>query len=274
MFERKFKKISEIINAPLFKDRLKDDVLSGKVFPAFRKSYMDFYHMGGRLFNYKNGVFRTHYKYASVLTSTGDYVSEADLKDIQKVDNFRDGYEQIKGNCAKYSGVEDKGISDIYHKHSYANSKQNVVVLDIEASFGKNRIDLLLFNKTERKLRFYEAKHFTNSELWSKAGSKPKVVKQILKYKKEINDPKNEILTAYSKYVGLANDLFGLNLDKPVEIDHEVALLLFGFDANQRDGRLKDLLLGDGSLEGLKYYAIGEPSKITNLQNAWNLTDG
>jgi len=43
-------------------------------------------------------------------------------------------------------------------------------------------------------------------------------------------------------------------------------LLVFGFDADQRDGRLKELLLQDGSLNGYYSYECGDPASMV-LEN-------
>lgn len=40
-------------------------------------------------------------------------------------------------------------------------------------------------------------------------------------------------------------------------------LLVFGFDQNQLDGRLQELLLGDGSLRGHHYYMRGGLSTLS-----------
>jgi hypothetical protein len=74
---------------------------------------------------------------------------------------------------------------------------------------------LLIFNKKEKTLRFYEAKHFSNSEIWTKEGNEPKVQKQIDRYNSQIKNNETEIIEEYSKYIDALNSLFELYLDKP-----------------------------------------------------------
>jgi len=191
--------------------------------------------------------------------------------------NFVKGYERIKENCAHYSGIEAGEVGRIYQKFSYLNSNLNVVVLDIEVSFGardedrkQDRIDLLLLNKKEKRLRFYEVKDFSNKDIWSKKGTKPRVVGQIKRYKVQIGKNEGKIIDQYSSYINIVSELFGLELKKPEYVDREVCLLIFGFDIDQLQGRLKTLLEQDGSLKDIKYYRRGNVSGLKDLTVVWN----
>jgi len=62
----------------LFTEKLLPDIEKGTVFPAIRRDYVDFYHKGGNLFSFRKG-FSTHKKYASIIKSKSDYISELDL---------------------------------------------------------------------------------------------------------------------------------------------------------------------------------------------------
>lgn len=268
--------MGQLANKELFKKKLWPDVKQGIVFPAVRKGKVDFYHKGGRLFSFSR-EFQTHIKYASVLDYKKDYVTENDLKDnVRMIRSFVDGYEAIKGNCVLYPGVEAVGVSSIYHNFSYVNSASEVVVLDVEVSFksldeetNQNRIDLLLFNKREKRLRFYEAKHFSNKEIWAATGKKPKVITgQISRYNRQICSDQDNIIGQYSRYLDIVAELFEVRLEKPISVDPTVGLLVFGYDKDQSDGRLKALLKKDGSLEGVKYYCKGNVSSL-NILNMW-----
>jgi hypothetical protein len=263
-------------DSSFFLTKLKPDILSGTVFSAIRRNYMDFYHKGGCLFRFQK-EFTTHRKYASVVQSKSDYVSENDLqKNVRLIQDFAEGYEEIKQNCSLYSGEEAKGVSSIYHNYSFLEQNSDVVVLDIEISFKaidenrkQDRIDLLLFNKKTQCLKFYEAKYFSNSELWSRANTRPRVIAQIHRYESQIDRNKSNILKQYENYVNLVNDLYQCNLPCPKDIDNNVVLLVFGFDSDQRQGRLRELLLKDNSLKEIKYYFIGNVSNL-NILNMWN----
>jgi hypothetical protein len=116
--------------------------------------------------------------------------------------------------------------------------------LDIEVSFkslernkSQDRIDILLYDTKKQILKFVEVKHFTNSEI--RSIPTPKVIKQIDKYKKQIAKKETEIIKAYENYITAINEIFELKLPPPKEVDSEVTLLIFGFDKDQKQGRLK-----------------------------------
>lgn len=260
----------------LFIERLKPDIETGTVFPAIRSGRVDFYYKGGKLFSYDKG-FSTHKKYASVIISDKDYISEPDLQQNAKViTSFSEGYEQIKENCSLYSGVEAEGVSRIYHRYPFVYTGLDIVVLDIEISFkskseerSQDRIDILLFNKTTQKIRFYEAKHYYNSELWAQEGTSPRVVSQIKRYEEQIEQEGTDILSQYCNYVEISSNLFGINLPIPKDMDKKVTLLVFGYDIDQQKGRMQKLLLEDESLSGIQHYFIGNISAV-KINNMWN----
>lgn len=264
----------------LFRQRLLSDIASGSVFPALRNNEVDFYYAGGKLFSFKS-EFQTHHKYAAVLDTGKTYLTESTLKSALPIRDFSKAYDAIKDNCESRAGVEASGVAALYAEHSYARNKHRSgpVLLDIEVQFPtesvklkRDRVDLLLYIPKSRTLLFCEAKHYSNSEIWAKAGSRPKVVRQILRYQKKISSRTPEILEAYSSYVRHVNDIFGLDLALPLRVHPDVLLLIFGFDDDQKKGRLKRLLLEDGSLEGaltgtagntdIPCYAIGDISKV------------
>lgn len=256
----------------LFKERLEPDIKQGTVFPAIRQERVDFYHKGGKIFSYRRNEFYTHKKYAAAIRSDGDYISESEIKPIT---SFFDGYEQIKENCSLYSGDEDEGVSRVYHKYPFTNSDLGVVVLDIQISFkakskerSQNRIDILLFNKKIQEIRFYEAKHSSNPELWAVEGTSPRVVSQIQRYEEQIQKEGKDILSAYCNCMRIVNELFGCGLPEPKSIDNKVTLLIFGYDRDQLRGRMQKLLLDDGSLAGIQHYFIGNISAV-NIDNMW-----
>ena len=261
----------------LFTECLLPDILSKKpkarVFPAIRNGRIDFYHAGGKLFSYRQGAgFSTHAKYAAVLTGVDrDYLTEKQLKQACLIKDFNSGYESIKANCARYAGVEAAGVAGLCGRSWFTDSDQDVVALDIEVSFsgdsawdGKERStgakakkyqverpDLLLYDKRDGTLRFYEAKHFSNSELWAPQGTKPTVEKQLTRYNLVLRRPENQkvILEAYARYTECVHGLFGLDLDAPSRIEPSAVLYVFGYDSKQAK-KITELLIDDGSLSG------------------------
>jgi hypothetical protein len=266
---------NELLTSNLWIHKLEEDCKAQKVFLAIRNNTIDFYYKGSKLFGFDKN-FATHKKFASVIESKGDYLKESDLSKCKILSDFETGYSRIKENCSNYSGEESNGVSEIYHKHSYL-SKSDIVVLDIEVSFEslsdkskQDRIDIVLFNKKTKTLQFVEAKHFSNSEIWSMGT--PKVIGQIQKYEDQIAENKHLILSEYDRYIKIINELFHITLPEPANIESKVILLIFGFDSNQRDGRLKELITTNSEYKAKKVYTIGDIKGI-NLENLWKVKE-
>ena len=266
-FERKLEKslIDRLKNSDLWKIHLKEDCIKQNIFLTVRNNDIGFYHKGGNLFCFDENEFKTHIKYASVIEDTKKaYLTENQLESMKLICNFQGNYTRIKENCSLYSGIEAQGVSEIYHKYSYL-SNEKVVVLDIEVSFealdktgGKtqDRIDILLYDKEKQTLQFVEAKHYSNSEIWSK--TTPKVISQIEKYEKQIEKNKDNIKKAYTNYIEAINAVFDLSLRLPQKVEDKVLLLIFGFDADQKNGRLQKLILKNPVYKGIQVYCKQE----------------
>lgn len=258
--------IAKLQSDPLFTSKIYNDCLTGNVFMAIRSEVIDFYYKGGRLFEFdKKEGFKTHIKYAAVIDHNEDYVSQRTLSSLAINPDFISHYDRIKENCSKYSGIEANGVSDLYMKNSYLCGK-DIVILDIEASFpaissGKksDRIDIVVYNKQKRIITFVEAKHFTNSEIWSTGV--PKVIGQIKRYDKQIITNKDQIVTQYSNYIQSVNSIFNIQIPLPTNVEDRVILLIFGFDTNQRKKLIdKDNFLK--SMKGIKLYKKGNTKSL------------
>jgi len=292
MFVRQFDGVENILKEELYKNNLAPDCMGNfshkeknkDVFPAIRNNRIDFYSNGGKLFSYdKSRGFTTHRKYASVIMEgdiKGDYINLHDLKKCKLIKDFELGYDRIKELCGLYSGIESQGVSRLYNRFSHSKNKRKskIVVLDIEISFKseekiQDRIDLLLFNTENKNLMFYEAKEFSNNEIRAQKGKKdPEVFKQIERYKKQLNSVTkvNEIIEQYQKYVEIINSLFPDNspLPLPVAIDPDPRLLIFGFDNDQKNGRLQDNVKDLQAL-GIKVYSKGDIASV-EIDQLWN----
>jgi len=277
-FERKLEKslIDKLKNSDLWQKPLKEDCEEQNVFFAVRNNDIGLYYKGGKLFGFDINEFKTHIKYASVIDNADTYyLTEKELATKKLISDFKGNYDRIKDNCKLYSGIEAQGVSEIYHKYSYL-SDENVVVLDIEISFeavdktsGKKqgRIDILLYNKEKQALKFVEAKHYSNPEIWSK--TKPKVIGQINNYEKQIKKNKNEIITAYTNYIEAINAVFfDLKLPLPRTVEDKVSLLIFGFDDDQKKGRLQKLILENPEFKGFQVYCKQDKINPTHIWNS------
>lgn len=289
-FVRRFPEdaIKKLQDEPLFQNCLREDIENGSVFPAVRRDRMDFYHRGGNLFSFNGKIFRTHQKYASVLAYSNDYVTEEKLRCLSSIKSFAEPeyYKRIKENCKAYSKDEAGSVSRLCERFSCAKEivKGDIVVLDIEVSFEnkdderpdtdrkprrQDRIDVLLYNTEAKKLRFYEAKLFSNKDIRAKGGKAPAAVDQLKRYRsQQAKEHHNNILTQYRNHIGVINRLFGSNLPDPTSIDPEPRLYIFGFDEDQRKGRLKEIRAALQK-HGVKVYAIGGPGRI-DAETLWS----
>ncbi|MGI5880259.1 MAG: hypothetical protein ACOX6L_06660 [Syntrophomonadaceae bacterium] len=271
--------INSLKTKPLFQKRLRPDIDSGDVFPAIRNNRIDFYCGGGKLFSYSNDGFKTHQKYASIIDQpVNDYISATDLSNACLIKSFDSGYGRIKELCQRYSGIEATGVSYLLKRFSIVKfgMNENIVAIDIEAAMlnvddeaaqTTDRIDLVLYNQKARKIHFVEVKDYSNKELWSKGT--PKVVVQIERYEKQIIKRKAEILTAYQTHVNSLNKLFDLNINFPQYVSDRVCLYIFGFDDDQKKGRLQTGFMQNPAVQNSKIhtYAKGDPKTIAHLKS-------
>jgi len=129
---------------------------------------------------------------------------------------------------------------------------------------------------------FHEAKHFSNPDLAAKAGNTPKVVEQIRGYRSTI---KHHEALLVERYRSVCRTLERIDAMRPrprkssgpdsllqkvvqtgvtLRIDPNPRLIVFGFDAGQRDGRWKAYLENITQDEpDLNVYAAGNPETAT-----------
>ena len=263
-----------LLGSSLWINELANDCENQKAFLAIRDDKVGIYHKGGLLFCFDKKGFKTHIKYAAALDpNRKKYLTEDELTNLRMTPNFERNYDRIKENCSKYSGVEASGVSAIYERSPYF-SNIDIVVLDIEVSFesfseesNQDRIDLLLFNTKTKELKFVEAKHYSNKDIWST--KTPKVIQQITRYENQINQRYSHILSEYEEYIKTLFEIFGINLPYPTKIDPKVTLLIFGYDSDQSKGRLKKLIRDNPEYKGINLYTKGDISSLST-ETLWN----
>jgi hypothetical protein len=266
--------IKELNKQKLWKEKLKDDCERRNVFLAIREGRISFYSRGGRLFEFNGNSFITHIKYTSIIDAdeSKNYITQEQLVNMKLIDNFIDWYDRIKENCELYSGEEARGISYLYQNSSYL-SDENYIVLDIEVAFknennNQERIDILLYDTQSQSLRFVEAKHFSNKDLWS--NSKPKVIEQIEKYVVQLDLNKEKIIKEYTFYIDGLNKLFNKKLKPPKTIEPKISLLIFGFDdAQKRGDRFQDLIWNNKEYKNIPIYSKGNPTINLKAETIW-----
>lgn len=254
----------------------------GATFFAIRDDYVNIYGHGGSLvkltYNPSTNkiVGETHFKYLlrKKLSNGKFYVpiiegkprfDAGSLADMF-VDSLDDG-RLLLDQARLYAGEEKFGV------HQLVMTNPNV--LDIEIVFGKdtgededgtgtNTVDVKKGNKNDRvdfcalrkgdkgklKIVFYEAKHISNTEL------KGKVLVQLKRYRKQLQDRKGQILQSYHLVCKNIIELCdGTKIDIPflefakkvvensqnLTIDPEPRLVIFGYDSVQEKGLLQEI---------------------------------
>ena len=232
------------------------------IFIAIREDSVNAYYRGCSLLklNWKGGtiVGETHYKYLLRPNLKNPYV---------KILNGKPNLEAIKGSlflnslgdtadlkkaAEPYAGDEKKGVHNIIS----ANSN----ILDVEIAFGIGgtdesdpsapRIDIAAIQLLDQsaKVVFFEAKHFRNDELRANNIEKIEVVKQIENYSVLIKSNSNAIVESYLRVCRNLVRVRGLEErseslrdiasgSRKLFLDEMPVLVVFGFDADQRDGK-------------------------------------
>lgn len=233
------------------------------IFVAIRGGYLNAYYKGNSLMrlNLKGGKLcgDIHYKYLLKPTRKPEYVSVVDgtpsveshadlfLSDLSDVAS-------LKKAASPYVGVEKAGVHDII--------RSNPNIVDVEIAFGSTegddgkptapRVDFAALQEDEDavRLRFFEAKHFSNPELRA-SGDKPPVLAQIERYGDLLSAHAGDVLAAYMRVFSYLQNMQGnalhngvrdhlmrlvLSEEKPLELDPNPRLVVFGFDDDQKKG--------------------------------------
>ena len=269
--------------------RLMDD---RNLFLAIRDNYVNVYWLGCSLLKLKpraGGVLgEVHYKYLQrPRLTTAEYIEVVNgrLESMPPVEElFTQSLAEIsalKIAAKPYAGSEKVGV------HEVVLSNWNVVDLEIAFATRSNdettssvpRPDFAALQRRNQYIEivFFEAKHFTNRELRRGGDADPKVIDQIETYSSLLRDRHDEIVDSYRRVCGNLLRLRGLDErhaerhevlkgiadgSTPLKVDIEPRLVVFGFDADQRDGknwrahrdklmdRLRDRVFFKGSPKG------------------------
>lgn len=239
-----------------------------ELFIGIRNEYINVYYKGNSLFKLSyNGqlVAETHYKYlvrpdanpCLVKTSNGmSFTHDANQFAIRNLDEI----ESIKKASAAYSGIEKEGIQKIIQ------SNDNIIDLEIaltnealrdemepEAEKKRSTAKRIDFAALQKKNDFYEvvffeAKHFSNNELRAQGNAKPKVIDQISLYKDLLKAFEEEMTQSYSKVCRNLREILpdsestraidNITDGKPLKINLKPRLVIFGFDEDQKQGKV------------------------------------
>ena len=156
----------------------------------------------------------------------------------------------LKAAAKNYADDEKTGV------HVVATEPQNAVVdLEVAISDGSvaRRIDMaaLVDLGDSIALRFFEAKAFTNQELRASESKIPRVIGQIEAYAGLLKEHRDEVEGSYRRVCENLRALDGVDLsgrrgalinevadNRSLEVDTTPGLVVFGFDRDQRDGKV------------------------------------
>ena len=239
-----------------------------ELFLAIREDSVNVYHRGCSLLRLRpqaegvGVVGKIHYKYllrphltaseyVEVVEGTVSLpkVEEAFTKSISET-------EALKKASEPYAGPEQAGVHDVV--------LANWNIVDVEIAFPTDsadeskssapRVDFAALREGDRdiELVFFEAKHFTNSELRKRGDDAPDVIGQIEKYSDLLREQHDQIADTYLRVCCNLLNLRGfderhpqrhellksiVNGSKPLKVNTEPRLVVFGFDADQRAGK-------------------------------------
>jgi hypothetical protein len=231
----------------LFKGKLREDIDNGHVFFAVRNGYGSFYYKGRSLFKYTNQGFSTHQKFGFIPDTEemqDDYIREGQLAGLSPIRSFADAYVGIKKRAARYSEAEARGVSELFKFAPRKNhSNERYFLVDIRIAFPKyigavgkrtfDRVDILLYDNTESRLLFCQAKRFVDPGIWAKGGE-PAVIEQLERYDRQIGENRDDILGQYKVAFAEYNELVGTQVNAPKKIHPQCGLLIFDFDEDDK----------------------------------------
>lgn len=226
------------------------------LFIAIRDDYLNVYYQGNSLMKISESsgklICDIHYKYLLSPSHSKPYVKFEDSLAVNFGAESRASLlaneltsktiSDLKKAAKVYGGEEKEGV------HKIMLSNENII--DTEIAFSvkdensdqttAKRIDFAALRtgaNGQNEIVFYEAKHYSNSELFAQTGE-PKVVGQIRVYEQEyIEKMQAEIISAYSQYFDDFQKITGTSLGTaPVAVNPNVRLVIFGFDQDQKEG--------------------------------------
>jgi len=263
--------IKSLGESDLFQNKLKSEIINGRVFFAIRPGYGSFYAKGRSLFTYKGRGFSSHQKFAYIPDGLkGNYIYESQLESLQPVKNFLLGYDRIKKRAEQYADEEATGVSTLYADAPHSeNMEGRYFLVDIEIVFDAandeenidderktDRIDILLYDNQERQLLFCEAKHYSNPEIWTSSDDKPKVIFQLEKYDRQIAANNDAIIEQYAEAFMEYNTLMGTSLLLPLSVHSKCGLYIFGFNRQGLE-KLKEIIKDKNLFYGHRCRIIG-----------------
>ncbi len=243
------------------------DVLDDKtLLIGVREDYLNVYWQGQALFTVRQVAntlrVTTHEKYLLNPDLDGQVTLADGMFEVEslRAKGFMPQFEagktlpKMKGAAQRFAGSEKKGCHVIAERNAIVIDFEVGLPIDTNGDGEGNRIDFACFEERDEAVRltFWEAKHFANPELRAKSGD-ALVVHQVERYGNWITAHRAETENSYRrvaknlaeiKKMGwkriLHPSVEAVAAGKPLSLGDvpPVSLVIFGFDQDQRDGKV------------------------------------
>ena len=238
--------IEKLRGEPLFTERLFEDIITGRVFPSIRDGYVKFHYGGTFMFRY-DGAFATICQVGFVPQADDEFidVDETLLAGMKPQARFVDAYEQIRYRCMWSSGLRGGDVPALYKFSFAAYHCEWYFVLDMGDLLGGhlyyyNSHDLLLMDAHTGRLLFCRAVSYSDMQL-ALAEEVKNIADQLEEYRNLIAKHRDEIISWYGQYTRAMQALTGIGLPAPTGVCGDCGLLIYGFDEDQQNGKLKKI---------------------------------
>lgn len=231
---------------------------------AIRKNYLNVYYRGASLLELRQSPDKTirgsiDYKYLlrpKLEPAKREYVAIVDGKPCIPEDAFMKDLNEIGGHitdlqkAAKpYTDAEKTGVHHIFQGNPNILDVEIAITGDRETS--SRRLDFAAVQEADLAILFYEAKTFANL-----IENETKVVEQMERYTHLLEECRSDIVRSYGRICKNLYELYGLTQRHPkrheflgrilnkttdLHVDVQPILVVFGFDDDQKKGRLTQL---------------------------------
>lgn len=224
-------------------------VCGGQAFLAFRNNEATFYYHGKQLCNMRDGrnfdptVNKAFLPLRTMIGGGGQYISE---KEWREKTNLSCGYStvlaEILENIEHRQDPESLQVSYLY-KFSPLCSQcgSDVILLDIEAAFAesgvpdRDRIDVVLYDKSRRQLLFAEVKRLSDARLQKGGRLQSEIVTQMAGYRSILDREKPAVIEQYNRVIAYYSQLAQTAIP-PVDAEKDILLGLWITEYVRDDG--------------------------------------
>ena len=284
-----FSALNDRIKTNYFLNKVNEELIRvGRAFLAIRNDEATVYYNGNQLCNLiaANGYLPLVYNhYLPVIRS--QTLRKALRKESFSEDewlratnlgsaSFASVYDEILDNIKKEESPESLQVSRFY-RFSPLNLEEEhkIVLLDVEAAFSytgekTDRIDLVFYHTTKRRLMFVEVKRLSDDRLRPKVDSngnktaEAEVIDQLTRYNNRCKGEAHEINAEYNKVISYYNALAGKNMALIDENSEPLlGLLIVEFTRSAKDQEAKKRVQAMLKDNNFKCYAVGNTSSVT-----------